>query len=45
VTRQSLATSAVEVTLNIGKARREIGYEPPVSRAMGLAELADMRAG
>jgi nucleoside-diphosphate-sugar epimerase len=34
-----LAPSAVEVTLNIAKARRELGYEPPISRAMGLEEL------
>ena len=39
VTRQSLAPSAVEVTLNIDKARHELGYEPPLSRAQGLAEL------
>jgi nucleoside-diphosphate-sugar epimerase len=39
VTRQMLAPSAVEVTLNIAKARRELGYEPPISRAMGLEEL------
>ena len=45
MTRQSLAPAAVEVTLNIGKARREIDYVPPVSRAIGLAELGSMRAG
>jgi nucleoside-diphosphate-sugar epimerase len=39
VTRQALAPSAVEVTLNIGKAQRELGYAPPVGRAQGLAEL------
>ncbi|SEK22745.1 Nucleoside-diphosphate-sugar epimerase [Roseateles sp. YR242] len=41
VTRQSLAPSAVEVTLNIDKARRELGYKPPLSRAQGLAELVN----
>lgn len=40
VTRQALAPSAVEVTLNIGKARRELGYEPQITRAQGLAELS-----
>lgn len=44
VTRQSLATSAVEVTLNIDKARSELGYRPPVSRAKGLAELKALRS-
>lgn len=39
VTRQALAPSAVEVTVNIGKAQRELGYAPPVSRAEGLAEM------
>lgn len=42
VTRQALATSAVEVTLNIGKARQELGYAPAVSHAQGLAELAQL---
>lgn len=40
VTRQTLATSAVEVTLNISKALDELGYAPVVSRDQGLAELA-----
>lgn len=39
VTRQALAPSAVEVTLSIDKARRELGYVPPVSLAEGMAEL------
>lgn len=39
VSRQALATSAVEVTLDIAKALRALGYAPPVSRAQGLAEL------
>jgi nucleoside-diphosphate-sugar epimerase len=41
VTRQDLATMAVEVTLDISKARRELGYAPQVSVEAGLAELAD----
>ncbi|PTY36246.1 epimerase [Saccharospirillum sp. MSK14-1] len=39
VTRQSLATSAFEVTLDINKAKTELGYQPAISRADGLAEL------
>ncbi|TGG91736.1 NAD-dependent epimerase/dehydratase family protein [Natronospirillum operosum] len=39
VTRQSLATSAVEVTIDISKAKAELNYQPVVSRAEGLAEL------
>lgn len=39
VTVQSYATSAVEVTIDIGKAQRELGYSPPISHERGLAEL------
>lgn len=39
LTRQGYATSAVEVSFDIGKARRELGYEPVISRDEGLAEL------
>lgn len=39
LTLQAYATSAVEVTLDIGKARRELGYAPVISREEGLAEL------
>jgi len=39
LTRQAYATSAVEVSFDIGKARRELGYEPVISREQGLAEL------
>jgi nucleoside-diphosphate-sugar epimerase len=39
LTLQSYATSAVEVSLNIDKARRELGYAPVISRKEGLAEL------
>jgi nucleoside-diphosphate-sugar epimerase len=40
LTLQSYATSAVPITLNIGKARRELGYTPVMSRDAGLAEMA-----
>ncbi|SEJ95250.1 Nucleoside-diphosphate-sugar epimerase [Sphingobium sp. AP50] len=40
VTRQDLATMAGEVTLDISKARRKLGYAPTVSVEDGLAELA-----
>lgn len=40
LTLQSYATSAVPITLNIGKARRELGYAPIMDRAQGLAEMA-----
>lgn len=40
LTRQAYATSAVEVSFDIGKARRELGYEPVISREEGLAELS-----
>lgn len=38
---QAYATSAVEITLNIEKAKRELGYEPILSREAGLAEMLD----
>lgn len=40
LTLQSYATSAVTITLNIGKARRELGYAPIISREAGLAQMA-----
>jgi nucleoside-diphosphate-sugar epimerase len=40
LTLQGYAASAVEVTLDIGKARRELGYAPVVAMADGLAELS-----
>lgn len=39
LTLQSYAASAVEVTLDIGKARRELAYGPIISIADGLAGL------
>jgi nucleoside-diphosphate-sugar epimerase len=42
VTRLALWLSSQECTIDISKARTELGYEPVVSRAEGLAE---MRAG
>jgi nucleoside-diphosphate-sugar epimerase len=44
VSRQEFATSAVPVTLDIGKARRELGYAPAMTTAEGLAELVDWSA-
>ena len=40
LTLQSYATSAVPITLDIGKARRELGYAPVMSRQAGLSEMA-----
>ncbi|MEH0199137.1 NAD-dependent epimerase/dehydratase family protein [Caulobacter sp. CCNWLY153] len=40
LSRQVYATSAVEVTVSIAKARAALGYAPMVSREQGLAELA-----
>ncbi|NVD41896.1 NAD-dependent epimerase/dehydratase family protein [Ensifer sp. HO-A22] len=39
LTWQSYATSAVEISLDIGKARRELAYSPVISREQGLEEL------
>jgi nucleoside-diphosphate-sugar epimerase len=41
LSRQAYATSAVEVTVSIAKARAELGYAPVVTREQGLAELAE----
>jgi nucleoside-diphosphate-sugar epimerase len=41
---QEFATSAVPVTLNIGKAQRELGYAPAMSLAQGLEDLAKWSA-
>jgi len=41
LTMQSYATSAVEVTLDISKAKRELGYVPVFSREAGLAEMRE----
>lgn len=43
LTRQSYATSAVEISLDIGKARRELAYTPLISREEGLDELRPSR--
>jgi len=37
---QEYAVLGVEVTLNIDKACRELGYSPVISREEGLAELS-----
>lgn len=39
LTLQAYATSAVEVTLDISKARRDLGYAPVMSREEGFAEM------
>ncbi|MCU4179886.1 NAD-dependent epimerase/dehydratase family protein [Bosea sp. BH3] len=39
LTLQSYAASAVEISLDIGKAQRELGYAPVISRDQGLDEL------
>lgn len=44
IDRQEYATVGNTVTLNIAKARRELGYEPVMTREQGLAELASMAA-
>ena len=41
LTMQAFATSAVEITLDICKARRELGYQPVIDRASGMAGLRD----
>jgi nucleoside-diphosphate-sugar epimerase len=40
VTRMAYWLAALETTIDISKARRELGYEPVITRAEGLAELA-----
>ena len=40
LTRLALWLSSQECTLRIDKAREELGYEPVISRADGLAALA-----
>lgn len=41
LTMQSYAASAVEVTLDISKARAELGYVPALSRETGLTEMLE----
>jgi nucleoside-diphosphate-sugar epimerase len=41
LTRTFLALSAQEMTVDDGKARRELGYRPVVQRSAGLAALAN----
>lgn len=43
ISRQEYATLAVEVTLDISKAQRDLGYVPVISREQGLAELRSRR--
>lgn len=39
LTLQSFATSAVPITLDTGKARRDLGFIPVMSREAGIAEM------
>lgn len=39
ITMQAFATTAVEVSLDISKARTELGYQPVISIEQGLAEM------
>lgn len=39
LTMQAFATSAVEISPDIGNSRRELGYMPAISRDAGLEEL------
>jgi nucleoside-diphosphate-sugar epimerase len=41
VTRLALWLSSQECTIDISKARRELGYEPVKTREQGLAELRE----
>jgi nucleoside-diphosphate-sugar epimerase len=41
VTRMAVWLSSLECTIDISKARSELGYEPVVSRDEGLADLAE----
>ncbi len=41
LTMQAFATSAVVFTLDISKARGELGYQPVIDRASGMAGLRD----
>jgi nucleoside-diphosphate-sugar epimerase len=41
VTRFAYWVSSQECTIEISKARRELGYEPVISRSLGLAEMTE----
>ena len=43
LTLQTYAASAVEITLDISRARNELGYAPVITRAEGLAEMASAK--
>ena len=45
MTRQEFASSAVEVTLDDSRARRELGYRPVVTLEAGVAQLKQQAAG
>ncbi|RRU16048.1 NAD-dependent epimerase/dehydratase family protein [Stenotrophomonas sp. 278] len=44
MTRQEFASSAVEVTLDDSRARRELGYRPVVTLEAGVAQLKEQAA-
>jgi nucleoside-diphosphate-sugar epimerase len=44
ISMQVYATSAVEISLDISKAERELGYRPVISIEQGLAEMAATRS-
>ncbi len=45
VTRFQVWVSSQECTIDISKARRELGYEPRVSREQGLSEMRAQALG
>ena len=45
INMQAYATSAVEISLDIGKAQSELGYRPVISIEAGLAEMRAARSG
>ncbi len=44
LTRLALWLSSLETTIDISRARSELGYEPVISRAEGLAELREIQS-
>jgi nucleoside-diphosphate-sugar epimerase len=44
VTRMAFWLAALDTTIDISKARRELGYEPVITRERGLAELREAAA-
>jgi nucleoside-diphosphate-sugar epimerase len=44
LTRSAVALNGVEVTVSDAKARRELGYEPLISREEGLRAMEEDRS-